>query len=280
MSIIKRKAGSEDIVKSVLEFDEVPTEGSPNMVESGAVAGAIAKGGKIAVFEVSPGEGKPYPTYAEIKSEVLAGKTVVLRRVNYDGRSDSPADYYYLHNYRSAPSSHSYSFVHGSSIKTVTSNNEWSDASTPRYKTRTETAESLPALINVNGGESVLYNVTTSATTANINVAAPAGTTDAQVVVVKTSGYFIPTIRSVTVGGVDLPIIDTRAPQYYIDYLKEGGILRSVSGDCSVEVPTSFDEVEIASDVITDVDIKERSQYESKIVIQIMGQVALVFGTK
>jgi hypothetical protein len=41
MSIIKRKAGSEDIVKSVLEFDAVPTEGSPNLVESGAVAQAI-----------------------------------------------------------------------------------------------------------------------------------------------------------------------------------------------------------------------------------------------
>lgn len=42
MSIIKRKAGSEDIVKSILEFDEVPTEGSPNLVESGAVAHAVA----------------------------------------------------------------------------------------------------------------------------------------------------------------------------------------------------------------------------------------------
>jgi hypothetical protein len=41
MSIIKRKAGSEDIVKSVMEFDAVPTEGSPNLVESGAVAQAI-----------------------------------------------------------------------------------------------------------------------------------------------------------------------------------------------------------------------------------------------
>lgn len=41
MSIIKRKAGSEDIVKSVLEFDEVPTDGSHNLVESGAVAKAI-----------------------------------------------------------------------------------------------------------------------------------------------------------------------------------------------------------------------------------------------
>lgn len=46
MSIIKRKAGSEDIVKSVLTFDEVPTEGSPNLVESGAVAQAIGNLGK------------------------------------------------------------------------------------------------------------------------------------------------------------------------------------------------------------------------------------------
>lgn len=46
MSIIKRKAGSEDIVKSVLEFDEVPTEGSPNLVESGAVAQAIGNLGQ------------------------------------------------------------------------------------------------------------------------------------------------------------------------------------------------------------------------------------------
>jgi hypothetical protein len=41
MSIIKRKAGSEDIVKSILEFDDVPTEGSHNLVESGAVAQTI-----------------------------------------------------------------------------------------------------------------------------------------------------------------------------------------------------------------------------------------------
>ena len=46
MSIIKRKAGSEDIVKSVLEFDEVPTEGSPNLVDSGAVAQAIGNLGQ------------------------------------------------------------------------------------------------------------------------------------------------------------------------------------------------------------------------------------------
>ena len=46
MSIIKRKAGSEDIVKSVLEFDEVPTEGSPNLVDSGTVAKAIGNLGQ------------------------------------------------------------------------------------------------------------------------------------------------------------------------------------------------------------------------------------------
>ena len=46
MSIIKRKVGSEDIVKSVLDFDEVPTEGSHNLVESGAVAQAIGNLGK------------------------------------------------------------------------------------------------------------------------------------------------------------------------------------------------------------------------------------------
>lgn len=46
MSIIKRKAGSEDIVKSILEFDAVPTEGSPNLVESGSVAQAIGNLGQ------------------------------------------------------------------------------------------------------------------------------------------------------------------------------------------------------------------------------------------
>ena len=46
MSIIKRKAGSEDIVKSILEFDDVPTEGSHNLVESGAVAQAIGNLGQ------------------------------------------------------------------------------------------------------------------------------------------------------------------------------------------------------------------------------------------
>ena len=46
MSIIKRKAGSVDLVKSVLEFDEVPTAGSPNLVESGAIAEVIGNLGQ------------------------------------------------------------------------------------------------------------------------------------------------------------------------------------------------------------------------------------------
>lgn len=46
MSIIKRKAGSKDIVKSILKFDEVPTDGSTNLVESGAVAKAIGNLGQ------------------------------------------------------------------------------------------------------------------------------------------------------------------------------------------------------------------------------------------
>ena len=46
MSIVKRKAGSDDIVKSVLEFDAVPTEGSHNLVESGSVAQAIGNLGQ------------------------------------------------------------------------------------------------------------------------------------------------------------------------------------------------------------------------------------------
>lgn len=82
MSIIKRKAGSEDIVKSVLEFDEVPTEGSINLVESGSVAGAIAKGIKIAIFECRDnGSDQNFftgPTYAELEASRTAGKTIVL----------------------------------------------------------------------------------------------------------------------------------------------------------------------------------------------------------
>lgn len=57
MSIIKRKAGSEDIVKSILEFDEVPTEGSPNLVESGAVANAVEQA-KAEASEINDGGSK------------------------------------------------------------------------------------------------------------------------------------------------------------------------------------------------------------------------------
>jgi hypothetical protein len=63
MSIIKRKAGSEDIVKSVLEFDAVPTEGSPNLVESGAVAQAIGNLGK-------PLQWKGHATVSELNAGI------------------------------------------------------------------------------------------------------------------------------------------------------------------------------------------------------------------
>ena len=83
---------------------------------------------KIAVFDVSQEQGKPYPTFSQINSEVTAGKTVALRVVNYNGSSDSPADYYYLHNYRSVPSFHSYTFSNGKKTKSVTSLDVWSEA--------------------------------------------------------------------------------------------------------------------------------------------------------
>ena len=78
MSITKRKAGSEDIVKRVLEFDEVPTEGSPNLVESGAVAQAIGGLGKVVVFEAGE-RFTNFPTFAQIRAEVAKGKTVVIK---------------------------------------------------------------------------------------------------------------------------------------------------------------------------------------------------------
>ena len=68
MSIIKRKAGSEDIVKSVLEFDAVPTEGSPNMLESGAVANAVEQA-KAEASEIHDGGSK---TEADLVEGVLA----------------------------------------------------------------------------------------------------------------------------------------------------------------------------------------------------------------
>ncbi len=67
MSIIKRKAGSEDIVKSVLEFDAVPTEGSPNMLESGAVANAVEQA-KAEASEIHDGGSK---TEADLVEGVL-----------------------------------------------------------------------------------------------------------------------------------------------------------------------------------------------------------------
>ena len=46
MSVYKSKPGCKTLNLSTLEFDAVPTEGSPNLVESGAVAQAIGNLGK------------------------------------------------------------------------------------------------------------------------------------------------------------------------------------------------------------------------------------------
>ena len=79
MSIIKRKAGSEDIVKSILEFDEVPTEGSPNLVDSGTVFEAISEGDNVAVFEAGGVPVTGYPTYAQVGAALDAGKWPVIK---------------------------------------------------------------------------------------------------------------------------------------------------------------------------------------------------------
>ena len=68
MSIIKRKACSEDIVKSILEFDNVPTEGSHNLVESGTVANAV-KQAKAEASEIQDGGSK---TEADLVDGALA----------------------------------------------------------------------------------------------------------------------------------------------------------------------------------------------------------------
>lgn len=74
MSIIKRKAGSEDIVKSVLEFDEVPTEGSHNLVESGAVANAIGNLGNGGVKYVSLGD-----SYSDVQAIIDRGQFPIMK---------------------------------------------------------------------------------------------------------------------------------------------------------------------------------------------------------
>ena len=92
MSIIKRKAGSEDIVKSVLEFDEVPTEGSPNLVDSGAVAQAIGENSNVALFKFT---GTDYPDGDAILAEQQKGKTIILVKYT-SGYGGFWYDYYYM----------------------------------------------------------------------------------------------------------------------------------------------------------------------------------------
>jgi hypothetical protein len=112
--------------------------------------------GEIAVFDVSPAQGKPYPTFSQIYSEVTAGKTVALRVVSYNGSSDSPADYYYLHNYRVAPNFHSYTFSNGMKAKSVTSLDVWSEADIvyglayDGYKTEADLVEGALAIASTN----------------------------------------------------------------------------------------------------------------------------------
>ena len=73
MSIIKRKAGSEDIVKSVLEFDSVPTEGSHNLVESGSVAKAIGNLGDGGVKYVDR-----YTSYSDVSAAISRGQLPIM----------------------------------------------------------------------------------------------------------------------------------------------------------------------------------------------------------
>lgn len=75
MSIIKRKAGSEDIVKSILEFDDVPTEGSPNLVESGAVAKAVEQA-KAEASEIHDGGSKTESDLVEGALTIGGGNSV------------------------------------------------------------------------------------------------------------------------------------------------------------------------------------------------------------
>lgn len=77
MSIIKRKAGSEDIVKSVLEFDEVPTAGSPNLLESGAVARAIGNLGDGGVKYVDR-----YTSYSDVSAAISRGQLPIMTFVS------------------------------------------------------------------------------------------------------------------------------------------------------------------------------------------------------
>lgn len=84
---------------------------------------------KLVVFEVNQVQGMQYPTFNDVNQVVASGKVPMLHIVNYNGASDSPADYFHIVNYSSAPNYHSYSFSNGKEVKTVNSSNTWSSAS-------------------------------------------------------------------------------------------------------------------------------------------------------
>lgn len=74
MSVYKSKPGCVTINLSTLEFDAVPTEGSTNLVESGAVAQAI---GNIGVKYVTPGN-----SYSEVAAAISRGQLPIMKIVS------------------------------------------------------------------------------------------------------------------------------------------------------------------------------------------------------
>lgn len=247
--------------------------------------GPAGKSNKIAVFECTysqEAQGYVYPAYGELNTARLAGKLPVIVEISpVGGRT------YYVATQMSAYQNNvKFYFVNSESgamlkLEGPTSNPVWSTGSArgPRYTTRSDTATSLPASINVNDGESFLWNINRVGSGA-ITIAAPVGTTDAQVVIISTgSSFYINTSNlSVTVGGVSIPVFDLRLPAYGLNIGFEYGILKSnYEPESSIEVPPSFDEVGIVDQVMTDANINKTAKTTNKMVVQIVGQVALLF---
>lgn len=131
----KKRPYAEKRITKFREDDTVlmdsPTQGTGSM-ETGDFIKNVEEGlslkGDIVVFDVDEMHGKAYPKFADIYQADQAKKTVVLRVVNYQGLSDSPAEFFYLSNYNAAPNSHSYTFIGKSKIKDVTSSDVWTTA--------------------------------------------------------------------------------------------------------------------------------------------------------
>lgn len=108
---------------------------------------------KLVVFEVDQVQGIQYPTFNDVRQVVASGKVPMLHIVKYNGTSDSPADFFNIVNYSSAPNYHSYSFSNGKEFKTVNSSNVWSSASAydsalDEYSTNAVQNQTLYAIIN------------------------------------------------------------------------------------------------------------------------------------